>query len=148
MAGNPKVPQGTLSKVRASVVFVDNSDLNITAANLGKAGVSLAFQGNMAELIGTMSGTVVSPEPYVQAELTLNILRSQGVADVYKDAWEANAFLGDLVVTPDASTLGKFELVNCAIMTVQELSFAGTDPVLSVRIQGSYEVNSDLWAAV
>jgi len=148
MAGNPKVSQGTLNKVRASVVFTDNSDLNVTASNLGKAGVSLSFQGNMSELIGTMTGTVTAPEPYVQAELTLNILKTQGVADVYKQAVEDNCVIGDIVVTPDASTLGNFQLVNCAIMTLQELAFAGTDPVMQIRIQGSYEVNNSLWSAV
>jgi hypothetical protein len=148
MAGNPKIAQGALNKVMASVVFTDNSDLNVTAANLGKAGVSLSFQGNMAELIGTMTGTVPSPEPYVQAELTINVLKTQGVSDVYKQAWEDNSVIGDLVITPDTATLGKFQLVNSAIMTVQELAFAGTDPVMQVRIQGSYEVNNSLWAAV
>ncbi|WP_321868606.1 hypothetical protein [Paraburkholderia tropica] len=148
MAGNPKVAQGGLNKVMASVVFTDNADLNVTASNLGKAGVSLALQGNMAELIGTMSGTVTSPEPYVQAELVINVLRTQGVADVYKQQWEDNAVIGDLTVTPDSTTLSKFPLVNCAIMTVQELAFAGADPVMQVRIQGSYEVNNSLWSAV
>lgn len=148
MAGNPKVAQGGLNKVAGSVVFTDFPDLNVTASNLGKAGISLALQGNMVELIGTMSGTVTSPEPYVQAELVINVLKTQGVAEVYKEQWEDNAVIGGLVVTPDASTLSTFELVNCAIMTVQELSFAGTDPVMQVRIQGSYEVNNSLWSAV
>jgi hypothetical protein len=148
MAGNPKVAQGALNKVMASVIFTDNSDLNVTASNLGKAGVTLSFQGNMAELIPTMTGTVTSPEPFVQAELTINVLKTQGVSEVYKEAWEGNAVIGDIVVNPDVSTLSSFQLVNCAIMTVQELNFAGADPVMQVRIQGSYEVNSSLWSAV
>jgi hypothetical protein len=146
--GNPKVAQGALNKVMASVIFTNNSDLNVTASNLGKAGVTLSFQGNMAELIPTMTGTVTSPEPFVQGELTINVLKTQAVSEVYKEAWESNTVIGDIVINPDVSTLSSFQLVNCAIMTVQELNFAGTEPVMQVRIQGSYEVNSALWSAV
>lgn len=148
MAGNPYVPQGTLNKVRASVVFTNFPTLNITASNLGKAGISLGFTGNYAELIGTMTGTVPSPEPYVQAELTINMLKTQGLSDQYKTQLETNTVIGDLVVVPDASTLSNYPLSNCAIMSVRELVFNGTEPTLVVVIQGSYFVNNDLWASV
>jgi hypothetical protein len=148
MAGNPQVALGTLNKVQASVVYTTFPTLNVTASNLTKAGITLSFQGNYTELLPTMTGTVPSPEPYVQAELTINILKSQGLSDQYKQQLEANGVIGDLLVVPDASTLSNYNLTNCAIMSVRDLNFAGTEPGMQIVIQGSYFINNDLWSAV
>ncbi|MCO4880237.1 hypothetical protein [Paraburkholderia caribensis] len=148
MAGNPRVARGTLNRLRGSVQFTDFPDLNVTASNLAKAGIAIAAQGATAELIAVMTGTVPSPEPYVQLELTINILKTQALADVFKKQWEANVVVGDLVVNTDAATLSKIPLVDCAITSIPEFNFAGTDPTLAVKIQGTYEINSDLWSVI
>ena len=46
MAGNPQVAQGTLNKVRSSVIVTGDNTLNVTAPFLGRNMVSVAFQGD------------------------------------------------------------------------------------------------------
>ena len=89
MAGtNPLVSQGSLNRLRASVVWPDNPTLNVTASYLGKEGVSLALDGEATTFINTLVGAVTSPEPYQMITLTIHLLKTQGLASLYKSQQE------------------------------------------------------------
>lgn len=45
MATNPLIPQGTLNRVRASVVWPSFPNLNVTASYLGRMGIRLSLDG-------------------------------------------------------------------------------------------------------
>jgi hypothetical protein len=145
MAANPLVAQGTLNRLRASVIWNDFPALNVTAPYLHKEGIRLALEGESTLLIPTMTGTVTSPEPYQMISCTINLLKTQALADLYKRQMEADSRLGSGVVRPDASTLSPYEIVNCAIESVRELNFAGDDAGYAVSVKGYYIVNNNLW---
>ncbi|MAF04429.1 MULTISPECIES: hypothetical protein [unclassified Herbaspirillum] len=145
MATNPLIAQGTLNRLRGSVVVTDVPELNVTASYLGKAGISLSLDGDATTFIPTMTGAVTSGEPYQMVTMTINLLKTQGLANLYKQRAENLSTLGDLVITPDASTLGTYPLTNCAIGSVRELSFAGEDAGYVVTIRGYYLINNSLW---
>lgn len=147
MAGNPNIPQGVLNRLRGSVVWNSFPSLNVTAPFLGKAGISFAPEGNTTVFIPTMTGAVTSQEPYLMFSMTIALLKTQSLADQYKQQWETSAQLGDGTVRPDSSTLSPFQLVNCAIETVGAMSFAGEDAGMSVTIRGYYLINQALWSA-
>lgn len=142
---NPQVPQGTLNRLRASVVIPQFPQLNVTAAFLGEEAIRLSFEGESTTFINTLTGAVTSPEPYIAATVSINLLKTQQLANLYKRQMEQSAILGDLTIRPDASTLNPYLLENCAIESVPELNFGGRDAAYRVVIKGFYIVNNILW---
>lgn len=142
---NPLVAQGTLNRLRGSVVWADFENLNVSAAYLGKEGIRLALEGETTQFIDTMTGAVTSPQPYMAASLTINLLKSQNIADLYKRRMELDARIGEGTIRSDSSVLGVYQLINCAIQSVRELNFAGDDAGFAVTVRGYYNINSALW---
>lgn len=145
MANNPLVDQGTLSRLRSNVVISDFPSLNVIAPNLGKEGIKLALQGESTTYLPTMTGGVVSQEPYQLCDVTMQLLKSQPLADQYKAKMEDDAKLGAISVRGDSTQLSVYDLVNCSIMGVRELDFGGTDPGYVVSIRGYYNINQNLY---
>jgi hypothetical protein len=145
MAAINSVPQGTLSRLRGAVLWAAFPALNVTAPFLGPEGISLGFEGNMVDMPATLTGVVTSPAVFVMARVTMQLLKTQGLSDSYKQQWELDARLGDCTVRPDTTTLGPFQFSNCAIENVDTLLLNGSTPALLVRIMGQYQVNAALW---
>lgn len=142
---SPLILLGSLNRLRASVVWNDFPSLNVTASYLGKDGISLALDGESTAFINTMTGAVTSPEPYQMITLTLNLLKTQGLAGLYKSQVETSALLGNGVVRPDSVALPAYDITNCAIESVRELKFSGEDAGFAVTVKGYYLVNSSLY---
>ena len=145
MAANPLVDQGTLNRIRGSLVLAAFPNLNVTAAFLGKAGISVGLQGESTLFIPTMTGAVTSPEPYMIATVTINLLKTQQLATLYKQRMELDARVGDVQIIPDATNFPNYDFFNAAISSVREMSMAGEDAGFVVSMQGYYNVNSNLW---
>jgi hypothetical protein len=142
-----QIQQGTLNRLRGSVVFADFPGLQVTAAFLGKEGISINPEGDTALQIPTMTGTVGSPEPFQMVTVTVHLLRTQALADAYKAQIETDTSVGSMNVIPDAATLSNYQIEECSIVGWQEMTFNGTEPGFQVRIRGTYYINSALWAA-
>lgn len=142
---NPLVSQGTLNRLRGSVVWNDHPELNVTAPFLGKDGIGLTLNGEATQFYETMTGAVTSPQPYQSITLTMNLLKTQPLSDAYKARQELLALLGDGVVRPDSAQLSPYQLVNCSIEGVAPLKFSGEDAGYVVTIKGYYNINSSLW---
>ena len=145
---NPLISQGSLNRLRASIVWPSNASLNVTASFLARRGISLALDGESTLFINTMTGAVASPEPYMMITCTIHLIRTQQLCSLYKQAMEANALIGQGTIRPDVppgSGLAPYEVVNCAIQAINEMSFAGDDADFSVRIRGYYLVNANMW---
>lgn len=142
---NPQILQGTLNRLRASVVVTENPQLNVTAPFLGKEGIRLTPEGNTTVMIPTMTGTVTSPEPYQMVSVMIHLLKTQNLADLYKQRMESLATIGDVLVIPDASTLSPYPIINCAITSVAEINMSGEDAGFAVTVQGYYQINSALF---
>ena len=135
---NPLIPQGTLNRLRTSVLWPAFPALNVTAPYLGKASVHIAFQGNVTEYIPTLTGAVTAPEPYQQLMVTMHLLRTQSLANAYQAQILVNSLLGDGTVRTDAGGFGSYLISNCSIVGVDELNLDGTDPGYAVRIGGGH----------
>lgn len=143
---NPLISVGVLNRLKASVVWNDFPGLNVTASYLGREGIRIALEGEATTFINAMTSAVPSQEPYQLVSLTLHLLKTQTLSDQYKAQQETDAQLGDCTVRPDVSTgLSPYQLTNCSIQSVRELSLAGDDPVYAVTIKGTYNINSALW---
>lgn len=145
---NPNVPQGTLNRLKASVVWNNFPQLNVTPAFLGKEMIRLGFEGKATTFIPTTTGAVTSPEPYQKITVTIHLLKTQALAPLYKDQLEANSLLGDGTIWPDVQTgqgLSNYQITNCAIEEVREIGFDGADAGWVIMIGGYYLINANLW---
>jgi hypothetical protein len=141
------VNQGNLNRLLASVTFSDFQNLNIISTYLGKEGISINFDTDANLTIPAMTGVVQSPEPYQMVSIEIHLLRSQAFAAQYKSQIESLTLVGDLTVIPDSITMPKYSISNCAIKNVSGLKLNGTDADFTITITGSYQINSQLWAA-
>lgn len=144
---NPLVAQGTLNRLKASVVWNDFPQLNVTASFLGEEAIRLGLEGESTTFINTMTGAVTSPEPYMAVSLSMNLLKTQQLADLYKQQMESSAQLGAGIVRPDSVALSPYPLINCAIQSVREQAYSGRDAAWVVTCKGYYLINSSLWQA-
>lgn len=142
---NPLIAQGALNKLRASITWPSFPGLSVTASYLSKEGIRLTLQGESTLYLPTMTGAVTSQEPYMMIEATINLLKSQALANLYKLQMEDNALLGDGTIRPDATPLSPYQITNCAIKGVRELDFSGEHAVFAVTIGGYYLINSSLF---
>lgn len=142
---NPLVAQGFLNRVKASLSVTDNPALNVTASYLGKEGISVRPEGPATDIIGTMAGTVGSQVPYQQVTITIHLLKTQSLGASYQNQFLTDTALGEVVVTPDATTFGTVTALNCYLMNFNELLLNGTDAGYVVTISGYVPVNSNMW---
>lgn len=142
---NPIVPQGTINRLRASVTVTSLSALNITASYLGKEGISLSFDGLITTPIETMTGVVPSPEPYQKVTISAHLLKTQALANAWKQQLEALSLIGDITVRSDSAQLDPYQFSNCYITNVNPLKFAGDDAGWVISLGGIYYINSSLW---
>ena len=144
--GNPLIAQGVLNRIRGAVAITSLPALNVTASYLGKEGITLALDGEATTFISTLTGQVQSGEPYMPVVITVHLLKTQGLAAQYKSQMESTTFLGDINITPDATTLPQYTISNCAIAGVAPMVINGMETDMAVTIKGFYVINNSLWA--
>ena len=142
-------PQGNLNRIRASVQIGNpNSQLSVISDQLGREGIRLSFDDMATDLLATMSGMVSSPRPYQGCTLTMYIVKSMPIANLYKNQFLQSTLIGTVTVFPDTSdasnasaVLDTFILNNMALENIAEMSFAGDAPTLQISMKGYYNVN-------
>ena len=148
MASNPLIAQGTLNRLRGSVVVTNIPNLTVTAPYLGKTGISLALQGVATTYIDTMTGSVTAPEPYQLVTVVISTLKTNGIASLWKAQMENTTLLGDIVVSSDTLAFPSYKLVNCAIESIADMAFNGTTAEVAITVKGIYNINNNLWNLV
>ncbi|HGY5183029.1 TPA: hypothetical protein ACNV5L_003367 [Citrobacter braakii] len=143
--GNPLVSQGFLNRVRGTLSVTDVPALNVTASYLGKDGISLRPDNAATDIIPTMTGTVGSQTSYQQVTVTVHMLRTQGLSNSYKNRIATDTALGEVVITPDSTTLSNFTVLNAYLINFNELPFTGMDAGYVVTIGGYILANDNMW---
>lgn len=142
---NPLVAQGSLNRIRGSITIPSFPELNVTAPFLGKEGIRITFQGAATVYYDTMTGAVTSPEPFQRVDVIVNLLKTQGLANLYMAQMQLNSALGDVTIRSDSSALAVYQIVNSSIMTVPSLDFSGDNPLFAVTLGGYWLTNSSLF---
>lgn len=142
---NPQIPAGPLSLLETSITLDSFPSLNVTPPYLGKQMVRLAFEGEATRHLPVAVGVVPSPQVYLIATLTIDLVKSLPLASQYKAQMESASFLGDVVVRPDTTVFPAFDLSQVAIADWREMAFSGEEPSVFVTLRGQYAINSSLW---
>jgi len=146
MASSPLIQQGTLNRLRGSVVVPSYPNLNVTAGYLGKLGIRLALQGDVTGFADTMTGMVTSPEPYLPATITMHLLRTQNLGVLWRQQMESQiSTLGEVSVFTDSAAWPEYDFFNCALTSITEMPFDGTDPGYVIAIRGTYQINAGMF---
>jgi hypothetical protein len=143
---NPMVRQGLLNRVLTSVVVTNYPQLSVTASFMAKSLAQLDFDEDAVDQIGTATGIVNSPQPYVMSSVVINLLRSQSVAAAYIAQWQQQAYIGSITAYPDSTVFTPITLVNCSIMRIAPGPFDGQDPTVKATIKGVYYTNNVMWS--
>lgn len=142
---NGLVNQGALNRLLSSLTFNDFPELNATASYLGKGMLNLSLEGATTAPLPTATGIVQSPEPYQMGRVTVHLLKTQNLANVYKAQIESNAVIGDVTCRTDSAIFNPYNLVNCAISGTDAMALDGTTPEYTVTVTGIYYINANLF---
>lgn len=143
---NPNIPQGTLNRVRATLVVPAFPALTITSSFLGRRGISVSRSGNATTFADQMVGRVTSPEPYVPVTITVILNKAQFLANLWAQQEQSFSLIGDIIVRPDASPLQPFYYANCGIENAgNPLDFSGANADFPLIIGGTFFLNSQLF---
>jgi hypothetical protein len=135
-------PPGVLNRLRASVVFTDYPQLNVTSNFLTTEGIRLALEGNATDLLPAMVSLVSSPAPYLAASITMSLVRSASLAAIYKTQIEDSTLVGLVSIFPDTDVLNPFVINNVALESIREMAMAGMEAAMVVTARGYYNVNT------
>ena len=140
---NPLIAQGVLNLLRASVTWNNFQGLNVTASYLDRPGITLRKKGTATSQHPTMTGLVQSPQPYMEIDVVMALLKTQPLSVAYKSQMETDTIIGAGTVWPDTTTgLSPYVVDNMAIQTVGELLLNGTTPIWAVTLSGVWYINS------
>jgi hypothetical protein len=145
---NPQVVQGNLNKLYTSVFVPNFPALNVTAPYMSKAGTHLSFDGTFVNQLPTMTGIVPSPEPFIMAEIAINLLRSQGLAAAWFAQLQSLAIIGPVTICSDSTAFGQTTVSQCSVMSVDPGPFDGTDPTFKITVKGVLYINNQMWTGV
>lgn len=148
MATNPLIPQGTLNRVRCSVVIPSYPSLNITSPYMGQSFCSIDISGPFSDLIPTATGAVTSPEPYQLATISVGLLRTQALALQWLTQAQTTSVLGQVSIHSDTAAFPAITLSTTVINQIEPGAFDGKDPVVRLTLHGVYYLNNDLWNGV
>ncbi|MDE3023654.1 MAG: hypothetical protein KGI54_17710 [Pseudomonadota bacterium] len=145
---NPIVAQGTLNRIRCSIIIPDYSSLNITAAYMGKNFATVTFGSNFTTQVETGTGVVNSPEPYVMTTVAVGILRTQSLSSSWLTQLQDTSVLGNVTIHSDTSAFPAINLVETSVIDYNPGAFDGMDPVVAMTLRGVFYTNNSLWNAV
>lgn len=148
MATNAQVTQGTLNRLLTSIIVPQFPALNITASYLASGFAQLSFEGQFSQLLGTATGAVTSPEPYVFGNIEVSLLKTQALGAAWLAQAGSNSSIGPVTGYADSAAFPAITLVDCVIQTGAPARYDGRDPTVNFTIHGVYYINSAMWSAL
>lgn len=145
MATNPMVSQGTLNRVRASVIVPAYTNLNINSSHMSTKLLTGAPDEDFTEQPETATGIVNAPNPYVRYTVTVGILRTQALAYAWLQQAEATTAIGRIVIHSDTSAFPQIRIHNASIIKIDPGAYDGRDPIVDLVLRGIKYVNNDMW---
>jgi hypothetical protein len=142
---NPIPAQGNLNRVITHIVVTDFPGLSVTAPYMSKEMAIFSWEEDFTDQIGTATGIVNSPAPYVMGQIVVNLLRSQSLSNLWIAQAQVNSYLGSITAYSDSTAFTPLALTNASILRMDPGPFDGTNPTVKATIKGTFYLNSVLW---
>lgn len=128
-----------INKSRSSVVFSDYPELLCTTEVLGDGIISISFNGQQTERIGSALGDILSPNFYQQASVSIDLLKTSSVySELIRKRKNSNILTGSAVVTLDDGSNYKITNITFEIGSV---SGSGDSATVEINLMGNSPVN-------
>lgn len=145
---NPNTVQGNLNRVSTHLVVASFPALSVNASFMGKSMVKVTLDSPFVQQLPTATNLVNSPEPFVMGHMTVALLRSQTLANLWITQAQVQATIGTVQIFSDSTVFSAITVLNCSITDIDPGAFDGTDPVVSVTVSGAFPVNSTMWGSL
>ena len=145
---NPSISQGNLNRIATHVVVPSYPALAVSAGYMGKQQAQVTIEGPSTTQIPTATGFTNSPEPFVMAQVVINLLRSQSLAATWFAQFQSQCYLGNVVTFSDSTVFPSITIPQCSIIDFDPGPYDGQDPTVKVTVKGIFYVNSMLWSSV
>lgn len=147
MAISQNTALGFLNRIASSLTFPSNSALNVIGPNLGPEGITFNPTGAAAVMLDQTTGRVISENPYMSVSIEVQLIRTQSLCETWINQILSNVAIGDIHVTTDSSIFPDLYFENAAITTPGRMAFNGSSANMTVTIEATWVINSELWSA-
>lgn len=131
-----------LNKIYTKAIFSEDATLNVVAKDMGEAQISLALEDSVVKRLGTATGTVGSLSIFVAAQVTISILKTSPVTDLFLSRAQKNGYIGGSLTIYD-DTNRPWTLTDVSLNTAQFPDANGSDPAISIVLDGNCQVNTE-----
>lgn len=145
---NPRVQQGTLNRVRVSVIPASFPALAIPSSYMGKRFATFRPEGNFVHQAETGTGVVNSPEPYVMATIEVNLIRTLALTWAWIEQIRNTAIIGDVTIHSDTAAFPALTIHNSIARMLNPGQFDGVDPTSLLIFSGVWYENESLWSGL
>ncbi len=145
VGANPLIDQGMLNRVLTNVVVTLLPQLSVTSPYMAKSQAQITFDDDFVDQIGSATGVVNSPAPYIMGSLVINLLRSQAVSGLWIAQSQVQSVIGPVIAYPDSTAFPPVALANCSIKHIDPGAYDGQDPTVKVTVRGVFYTNAALW---
>ena len=145
---NPITGQGLLNRVLVHTILPIFPQLTVTSPFMAKSQAVLTLEGPFVHQMGTATGLVNSPEPYVMGQLVISLLRSQALSGLWVAQSQVTSVIGPVTIYSDSTEFPSVTLADCSIIDIDPGAYDGQDPATKVTIKGVFYTNASLWAGI
>lgn len=136
-----------LSKLCTKIVFSDDSNLNILAADMGEGQVNIQVEGEVVNRPVTATGTVGSLAIFSPVNISVEILKTSPAYENYIKRCRENGYVGGTVTVYDDVNMAH-TFYEPSINTQEFPAMNGTTPAHTFIINANWEVNSQALAGI
>ena len=134
-----------LNKSLVSLSFANDPQLNIVSSDLQENMITISFNGeNAFNEIAGVTETILSPNFYTRASITINLSPLSSKFDIWKDKIVSNGYVEGTasLVTDNGATFN----IKKIVIKQGDIDANGTSGVTPFIISCDYEVNKELKA--
>jgi hypothetical protein len=132
-----------IHKLRGSVTFSDNPELNFTAQYLTQGMFNISADNAPSNAIPLAIGMIVSKETTLMRTLTFSLNKASELANVWLDRINSDCQVGNANIQMLVPNL-KEKLLNCTITKAPDYDESGQSADLTFSITGYKLINTSL----
>lgn len=130
-----------INRLYTKLIFTADSSMNVVATDMGETQMQVQMGEDIVRRLRAATGTVGSLSIYVPVQVNVSILKTSPLYEVYQKRALENGYIGgNLTIYDDVNTA--WTITDPSIGSAEFPPANGSDPQISVRIDGNLLVNT------